>query len=71
MQALLLYYPTTFMLPQFAAVSYDRMSVVTCVVVIIGDDKLCIYLFINMKLYFKLYGYRLVTIFYMYWVGRQ
>jgi hypothetical protein len=47
------------------------MSVVTCVVVIIGHDKLYIYLFINMKLYFKLYGYRLVTIFCMRWVGRQ
>jgi len=53
------------MLPQFAAASYDRLSVVTCVVVIIRDDKLYIYLFINMKLYFKLYGYRLVTIFCM------
>jgi hypothetical protein len=59
------------MLPQFAAVSYDRMSVVTCVVVIFRDDQLCIYLFINIKLYFKLYGYRLVTVFCMCWVGRQ
>jgi hypothetical protein len=59
------------MLPQFAAASYDRMSVVACVVVIIRDAKLYIYLFLNMKLYFKLYGYRLVTIFCMRWVSRQ
>jgi hypothetical protein len=59
------------MLPQSAAAYYDRMSVVTCVVVIITDDKLYIYLFINMKLYFKLYGYRLVTVFCMRWVSRQ
>jgi hypothetical protein len=32
------------MLPQFAAVSYDRINVVTCVVVIFRDYELHIYL---------------------------
>jgi len=41
------------MLPQFSTTSYDRMRVVTCVVVIIRDDKLYIYVFINMKLYWS------------------